>query len=66
MIYSFKIHYDDGESLESVQAESRLRALAKLKRRHEGAPHLPLRHEYDGAWTGHPSEDGQVRESGRG
>ena len=55
MIYTFKVHYDDGESLESVEAESRLRALAKLKRRHEGARHLPLRHEYDGAWTDHPS-----------
>ena len=55
MIYTFKFHYDDGESLESVQAESRLRALKKLKRRHEGARHLPLRHEYDGAWTDHPS-----------
>jgi hypothetical protein len=55
MIYTFKVHYDDGESLESVQAESRLRALKKLKRRHEGARYLPLRHEYDGAWTDHPS-----------
>jgi hypothetical protein len=35
MIYTFKVHYDDGESLESVEAESRLRALAKLRRRHE-------------------------------
>jgi hypothetical protein len=31
-----QIYYDDGESLESVEAESRLRALAKLKRQHEG------------------------------
>lgn len=55
MVYTVRVHYDDGESLESIEAENRNSAEAKLKRRHEGARHQPLRYDYDGAWTGPPS-----------
>lgn len=51
MIYTFLVHYDDGESHESIEAETRVAAEAKLRRRHDGARKQPLAYQYEGVWT---------------
>jgi hypothetical protein len=54
-VYTFTVHYDDGESHQSVEAETRPAAEAKLKRRHHGTRKQPVAYQYDGMWLAPPS-----------